>query len=59
MFTQRDMANSMRFSVDGRIRYENASVDANQLMRFGINGSEYFWIHTSVDKVLDLHENEV
>ena len=30
----RDIADSRRVSVDGRKRYENDSVDADQLMRF-------------------------
>jgi hypothetical protein len=30
-----------RFSVDGRIRYENGSVDANRLMRFRSDENAY------------------
>ena len=37
------------FSLDGRKRYENASVDVNLLLHFQWNENGGFWKHISVD----------
>ena len=51
-------ADSGRVSVDGRKRYENGSVDADQLTAFfGKNESVYFWICVSVGLALSFERS--